>query len=65
MHGVSTFGENIATFTTGQFSAYAMLKAYLASPGHRANILNPDYRYVGIVTRYGSTNSFNTMNFAG
>ncbi len=65
MPGVRTYGENIATFTTGQFSAYAMLKAYLASPGHRANILNPDYRYVGIVTRYGTGNSFNTMNFAG
>lgn len=65
MPGINTFGENIATFTTGQFSAYAMLKAYLASPGHRANILNPAYRYVGIVTRYGTTSSFNTMNFAG
>jgi uncharacterized protein YkwD len=65
MPGVRTYGENIATFTTGQFSAYAMLKAYLASPSHRANILNPDYRYVGIVTRHGTGNSYTTMNFAG
>jgi uncharacterized protein YkwD len=65
MPSVHTFGENIATFTTGSMSAYAMLKAYLASPRHRANLLNPNYRYVGIVTRSGAKNSFNAINFAG
>lgn len=65
MPGIHIYGENIATFRTGQLSAYAMLKVYLASPTHRANIMNPKFRYVGIVTRYGSANSFNTINFAG
>lgn len=65
MPSVHVFGENIASFTTGSMSAYAMLKAYLASPRHRANLLNPNYRYAGIVTRSGSTNSFNAINFAG
>ncbi|MEO7125304.1 MAG: CAP domain-containing protein [Nakamurella sp.] len=63
---VRTYGENIATFTTGSFSAYAILKAYLASPSHRANIMSPTFRYVGIVTRNGpGGRSYNTMDFVG
>lgn len=66
MPAVRTYGENVASFTTGSYSAYAILKAYLASPSHRANILNPAYRYVGIVTHTGPDGmSYNTMNFAG
>lgn len=66
MPAARVFGENIASFTSEWFSAYAILKAYLASPGHRANILSPNFRYVGIVTHDGPDGmSYNTMNFAG
>jgi uncharacterized protein YkwD len=65
MPGVRVFGENIAAFGTGRLTAYAMLKAYLGSAQHRANILNPRFRYAGIVTRSSATGSFNTIDFAG
>jgi uncharacterized protein YkwD len=65
MPGVRAFGENIAAFGTGRLTAYAMLKAYLGSAQHRANILSPRFRYAGIVTRSGATGSFNTIDFAG
>lgn len=65
MPAVHLFGENIAAFSAG-FSAYAIVKAYLASPAHRANILNPRYRYVGIVTRTAASGtSYNAIDFAG
>lgn len=38
-------GENIAR---GQPSAQAVMDAWMGSPGHRANILNCEYRTVGI-----------------
>lgn len=38
-------GENIAA---GQPSAPAVFRAWMNSPGHRANILNPEYREVGV-----------------
>jgi uncharacterized protein YkwD len=65
MPGARVFGENIAAFGTGRLTAYAMLKAYLGSAQHRANILNPRFRYVGVVTRSGAKGSFNTIDFAG
>lgn len=40
----ATIGENIAW---GQDSETEVMQAWMNSPGHRANILNPDYRYVG------------------
>jgi uncharacterized protein YkwD len=65
MPGARVFGENVSRFATGKMTAYAMLKAYLGSAQHRANILNPRFKYVGIVTRSGATVSFNTIDFAG
>lgn len=65
MPGARVFGENVATFGTGKMTAYAMLKAYLGSAQHRANILSPRFRFAGIVTRSGATGSFNTIDFAG
>ncbi len=38
-------GENIAA---GQDSAEAVVKAWMDSPGHRANILNCDFREIGV-----------------
>ncbi|NJC72079.1 CAP domain-containing protein [Planosporangium thailandense] len=49
----SAAGENIAK---GQQSASAVMRAWMNSPGHRANILNCRFRHLGIgLTRQGST----------
>ncbi len=41
----SAYGENIAT---GFVSPADVMKSWMSSPGHRANILNPDFREIGI-----------------
>lgn len=38
-------GENIAT---GQRTAEAVMKAWMDSPGHRANILHPNFNQIGV-----------------
>jgi len=38
-------GENIAY---GQDSPEAVVKAWMNSPGHRANIMNPGFKYLGV-----------------
>ncbi|OKI02520.1 RNA polymerase [Streptomyces sp. CB02923] len=43
----STYGENIAR---GQRSAAEVMKSWMNSPGHRANILNCDFKEIGIGT---------------
>ena len=46
--GLSLVGENVAF---GYTKAGAVLKAWMASPGHRANILEPRYRQLGVGAR--------------
>jgi uncharacterized YkwD family protein/spore coat assembly protein SafA len=41
----SAAGENIAY---GQPTAASVMTAWMNSPGHRANILNPSYTYIGV-----------------
>ncbi len=41
-------GENIAWGTRGLATPRAIVAAWMASPGHRANILDPRYRETGI-----------------
>ena len=41
----SAAGENIAE---GQKSAQEVMTAWMNSPGHRANILNPSYTVIGV-----------------
>lgn len=43
--GLRTVGENIAA---GYRSAASVVRAWLNSPGHRANILNPDFTRIGL-----------------
>lgn len=38
-------GENIAA---GQPTAKDVMNSWMDSPGHKANILNPDYKYIGV-----------------
>jgi uncharacterized protein YkwD len=43
-----TLGENIALGTLWLGSPRAIVRAWMASPGHRANILDRSYRYTGV-----------------
>ena len=43
-----TLGENIAWGTLWLATPHAIVKAWMASPGHRANILDRSFRYTGI-----------------
>ena len=45
--GYWSVGENLF-WTTGSASAAGSMKAWMASPEHRANILNPVWRQIGI-----------------
>jgi uncharacterized protein YkwD len=48
------FGENLA-FGTGSLGApRAVVRAWLASPGHRANLLRPGFSRIGLGARAGS-----------
>ena len=44
-----TVGENIAA---GQTSSKMVMQQWMDSPGHRANILNKKYRYIGVAYLY-------------
>jgi uncharacterized protein YkwD len=41
----SGYGENVAV---GQETPASVMRAWLNSPGHRRNILSPNYRYIGV-----------------
>lgn len=50
--GAFTYGENIAA---GNATAAATVEQWMNSPGHRANILNPDYTHIGVGYDVGGT----------
>ncbi|MFG2292757.1 CAP domain-containing protein [Streptomyces sp. NPDC048603] len=56
----STLGENIAR---GQADADAVMKAWMNSPGHRANILNCSFKEIGIGVHKGDGGPWWTQNF--
>ncbi|MGW6544410.1 CAP domain-containing protein [Streptomyces massasporeus] len=59
--GVSNLGgENIAR---GQADAAAVMDAWMNSPGHRANILNCDFKTLGVGVELGSGGPWWTQNF--
>lgn len=43
-------GENLAA---GQLSVEEVMEAWMASPGHRANILDPDFTEIGLAVKLG------------
>ncbi|MFI5684926.1 CAP domain-containing protein [Streptomyces sp. NPDC051636] len=53
-------GENIAR---GQADAAAVMEAWMNSPGHRANILNCDFKTLGVGVHYGSGGPWWTQDF--
>ncbi|MFI2434969.1 CAP domain-containing protein [Streptomyces sp. NPDC018693] len=59
--GISSLGgENIAR---GQADAAAVMDAWMNSPGHRANILNCDFKTLGVGVHFGSGGPWWTQNF--
>ena len=63
-----TVGENIAyNSSTGTASADKAHSQWINSPGHKANILNKNFKQIGIGAVYGSFNTSNgtmwTANF--
>ncbi|MCB5910770.1 CAP domain-containing protein [Streptomyces pinistramenti] len=59
--GISDLGgENIAR---GQSDARAVMKSWMNSPGHRANILNCDYRTLGVGVHTGPGGPWWTQDF--
>lgn len=53
-------GENIAR---GQADAQAVMDAWMDSEGHRANILNCDYKTLGVGVHLGSGGPWWTQDF--
>ncbi|GAA2457759.1 CAP domain-containing protein [Streptomyces macrosporus] len=53
-------GENIAR---GQADAESAMEAWMDSPGHRANILNCDYRTLGVGVHFAEGGPWWTQNF--
>ncbi|MFJ1900756.1 MULTISPECIES: CAP domain-containing protein [unclassified Streptomyces] len=53
-------GENIAR---GQADAQAVMDAWMDSEGHRANILNCDYKTLGVGVHFGSGGPWWTQDF--
>jgi|SRR5579875_21785 len=53
-------GENIAE---GQQTPEEVVNAWMNSPGHRANILNPNYNYIGV--GYVAQGNYWTQDFIG
>ena len=53
-------GENIAR---GQADPAAVMEAWMNSPGHRANILNCDFKTLGVGVHYGSGGPWWTQDF--
>jgi len=64
---VIRFAENIATGfgTTESEIAANLVESWMNSPGHRANILSPDYTHIGVgIVHAAATKYFGTQNFA-
>ena len=50
-----TYGENVAA---GYGSPASVVAGWMGSPGHRANILDPDFRDVGAGYAYGTASAY-------
>ena len=60
----TTYGENVGMESSSS-GADTLFRAYMNSPMHRANILDPDYKYIGIFTKRTSLFRWNTLDFVG
>lgn len=53
-------GENIAR---GQANAQSVMDSWMNSPGHKANILNCDFKTLGVGVHFGSGGPWWTQDF--
>jgi uncharacterized protein YkwD len=65
-----TYGENLAWGTGSRASARSVVGSWMASPGHRANLLRPGWTRIGIGSRVGTFLGYGgatvvTADFAG
>lgn len=60
---LTVWGENVGWGSSPQTSAKTLFDAYMASPGHRANILSASYRYIGSGSVSGAHGMWNTLEF--
>jgi uncharacterized protein YkwD len=60
----TTYAENVGYVAAGS-GPRSLFRAYMNSPGHRANILDRDARFVGIWTKGGNGFKWNTIDFVG
>jgi len=60
----TAYGENVG-MESSSADADALFRAYMASPMHRANILDSDYKFIGIYTKRTSAFRWNTLDFVG
>lgn len=63
-------GENLAWGTGARGTAQGVVVAWLASPGHRANLLRPSFTRVGVSDLVGAFRGYRgahvvTADFAG
>lgn len=66
-HGSSLwtfYAENVGMQPTTEGAA-ALFKAYMHSPEHRANILDPSVKFVGVWTKKADGTRYNTIDFVG
>src|SRR3954452_18730057 len=60
----TTYGENVGMVSSTS-GADALFRAYMNSPAHRANILDPAFKYVGVYTKRTTAFRWNTLDFVG
>jgi uncharacterized protein YkwD len=60
----TTYGENVGMVPTTS-GADALFHAYMNSAPHRANILDPDFKYIGVFTKRTAVYRWNTLDFVG
>ena len=60
----TTYGENVGV-TSSTAGADSLFRAYMNSPGHRANILDRTFRFVGVWTKGSGGRRWNTIDFVG
>jgi uncharacterized protein YkwD len=66
-HGSSlwtTYGENVGE-QSSTYGADRLFRAYMNDAGHRANILDKGFRYVGLWSKRHDGRRYNTIDFVG
>src|SRR3954466_5799919 len=60
----TSYAENVG-YVRRHAGADRLFKAYMNSPEHRANILDPSSRFIGVWTKKGAGKRWNTIDFVG